>query len=83
VHRPERAPISRPSHLHLGRHQEILDLKPDLMLAFSYLQADIGVVLIQHGIAVHGDLRHDPLGAIGGGPETGLANKIGADLAAV
>src|SRR6476660_9363589 len=32
---------------------KILDLKPDLVLSFSDLQADIVATLIRHGIAVH------------------------------
>jgi iron complex transport system substrate-binding protein len=32
---------------------KILDLKPDLVLAFSDLQADIVAALIRHGVAVH------------------------------
>src|SRR5262249_33870523 len=32
---------------------KILDLKPDLVLTFSDLQADIASTLIQHGIEVH------------------------------
>jgi len=32
---------------------KILDLKPDLVLAFSDLQADIVATLIRHGVAVH------------------------------
>src|SRR6202167_1472399 len=32
---------------------KILDLKPDLVLAFSDLQADIAAELIKHGVAVH------------------------------
>lgn len=32
---------------------KILDLKPDLVLSFSDLQADIVAALIRHGIAVH------------------------------
>src|SRR5262250_609020 len=32
---------------------KILDLKPDLVLAFSDLQAEIVVALIRQGIAVH------------------------------
>ena len=33
---------------------KILDLKPDLVLTFSDLQADIAASLIRHGIEVHG-----------------------------
>ena len=33
---------------------KILDLKPDLVLTFSDLQADIAATLIRHGIEVHG-----------------------------
>src|SRR6185295_12712916 len=32
---------------------KILDLKPDLVLSFSDLQADIVAALIRHGVAVH------------------------------
>src|SRR6202035_360209 len=32
---------------------KILDLKPDLVLSFSDLQADIGAALIREGIDVH------------------------------
>jgi iron complex transport system substrate-binding protein len=32
---------------------KILDLKPDLVLTFSDLQADIAATLIKHGVAVH------------------------------
>ena len=32
---------------------KILDLKPDLVLTFSDLQADIAAALIRHGIEVH------------------------------
>ena len=39
--------------LHLGRLPKILNLKPDLVLSFSDLQADIVAALIRHGVAVH------------------------------
>jgi iron complex transport system substrate-binding protein len=47
---------------------KILGLRPDLVLTFSDLQADIVAALIREGIAVHGFnqrsiaeiLRHDP-----------------------
>src|SRR5271169_512036 len=32
---------------------KILDLRPDLVLSFSDLQADIVATLIRHGVAVH------------------------------
>jgi hypothetical protein len=36
------------------RRPQILDLKPDLVLTFSDLQADIAATLIRSGIEVHG-----------------------------
>jgi iron complex transport system substrate-binding protein len=48
----ERNRVSRP--LRPPTFPKILDLKPDLVLTFSDLQADIAATLIRHGIEVHG-----------------------------
>jgi iron complex transport system substrate-binding protein len=72
---------------------KILDLKPDLVLAFSDLQADIVASLIRHGVAVHAfnqrslaeifDMIH-MLGAMVGASLTAqeLADKLAAGLVA-
>jgi iron complex transport system substrate-binding protein len=71
---------------------KILDLKPDLVLSFSDLQADIVSVLIRRGVAVHAFNQRSVaeifdmirmLGAIVAAAELadGLANKLEADLA--
>jgi iron complex transport system substrate-binding protein len=73
---------------------KILDLKPDLVLAFSDLQSGIVAALIQRGIAVHAFNQRSlaeifdmirMLGAMVGAPERAeaLANKLKAGLAAV
>ena len=72
---------------------KILDLKPDLVLAFSDLQADIVAALIQQGIAVHAFNQRSlaeifdmvcMLGAMVGRPSDaqGLADELEAGLAA-
>jgi iron complex transport system substrate-binding protein len=72
---------------------KILTLEPDLVLAFSDLQADIVASLIRHGIAVHAFNQRSVieifdmirlLGAIVGVPEMAdrLAGKLEAGLAA-
>jgi iron complex transport system substrate-binding protein len=73
---------------------KILDLKPDLVLAFSDLQADIVAALIRHGIAVHAFNQRSileifdmirMLGAMVGVPKRSaeLAEKLEAGLTAV
>lgn len=68
---------------------KILDLKPDLVLAFSDLQADIAATLIRHGIDVHAfNQRTIPqildmirtLGALVDVPDR--ANRLADELAA-
>jgi iron complex transport system substrate-binding protein len=72
---------------------KILDLKPDLVLAFSDLQADIVAALIRHGIAVHAFNQRSlgeifdmirMLGAMVGAPlkAQGLADELEAGLSA-
>jgi iron complex transport system substrate-binding protein len=72
---------------------KILALEPDLVLAFSDLQADIVASLIRYGIAVHAFNQRSVieifdmirlLGAVVGVPETadGLAGRLEAGLAA-
>src|ERR1700728_1838900 len=55
VVRPPRARREKPrgSAFTSADMPKILDLKPDLVLAFSDLQADIAATLIRHGIDVH------------------------------
>jgi iron complex transport system substrate-binding protein len=71
---------------------KILDLKPDLVLSFSDLQADIVAALIRHGVAVHAFNQRTVaeifdmvrmLGAmIGAGDSAGrLAEELAAGLA--
>src|ERR1051325_3248388 len=71
---------------------KILDLKPDLVLSFSDLQADIVATLIRHGIAIHAfnqrtiDEIFDMirmLGAMVGaaGGDARLADELAAGLA--
>jgi iron complex transport system substrate-binding protein len=54
--RPPRARREKPrvSAFTTADVPKILDLKPDLVLTFSDLQADIAATLIRHGIEVHG-----------------------------
>lgn len=70
---------------------KILALQPDLVLAFSDLQADIVAELIRQGVAVHAFNQRDlagifamirTLGALVGAVEKAeaLANRLGADL---
>jgi iron complex transport system substrate-binding protein len=72
---------------------KILDLKPDLVLAFSDLQADIVAALIRHGIAIHAFNQRSVceifdmirmLGAIVGAPlmAQSLADELEAGVAA-
>jgi iron complex transport system substrate-binding protein len=53
--RPSRARREKPrvSAFISANITKILDLKPDLVLTFSDLQADIAATLIRHGIDVH------------------------------
>jgi iron complex transport system substrate-binding protein len=71
---------------------KILDLKPDLVLSFSDLQADIVAALIRHGIAVHAFNQRSlagifdmirTLGALVGAAEraAALADELAAGLA--
>src|ERR1700733_10394550 len=55
VVRPSRARREKPrvSAFISADIPKILDLKPDLVLTFSDLQADIAATLIRHGIDVH------------------------------
>jgi len=55
VVRPPRARREKPrvSAFTSADVPKILDLKPDLVLTFSDLQADIAATLIRHGIEVH------------------------------
>ncbi len=68
---------------------KILDLKPDLVLTFSDLQADIAATLIKEGVAVHAFNQRTvgeilamirTLGALVG--EQDRANRLADDLAA-
>jgi iron complex transport system substrate-binding protein len=68
---------------------KILDLKPDLVLTFSDLQADIAATLIKHGVDVHAFNQRSiaeildmirTLGALVGAP--GRADRLAHDLAA-
>lgn len=68
---------------------KIMALKPDLVLAFSDLQADIVANLLRRGLAVHGFNQRsvggilamvETLGALVGAPEKGRA--LAAELAA-
>jgi iron complex transport system substrate-binding protein len=72
---------------------KILDLRPDLVLTFSDLQADIVASLIRHGVAVHAFNQRSLneifdmirlLGAMVGAPLTArdLADKLEAGLTA-
>jgi iron complex transport system substrate-binding protein len=56
VVRPPRARREKPrvSAFTTADVPKILNLKPDLVLTFSDLQADIAATLIRHGIEVHG-----------------------------
>jgi iron complex transport system substrate-binding protein len=53
--RPRRARLEKPrvSAFTSARINKILALRPDLVLGFSDLQADIAANLIRHGLAVH------------------------------
>src|SRR5689334_25038784 len=66
---------------------KILDLRPDLVLSFSDLQADIVATLIRHGVAVHAFNQRTiaeifdmirMLGALVGAPDR--ADRLVADL---
>ena len=69
VVRPPRARREKPrvSAFTTADVPKILSLKPDLVLTFSDLQADIAATLIRHGVEVHslqsanrsGNPRHD------------------------
>ncbi len=71
---------------------KILDLKPDLVLAFSDLQSDLVAEIIRHGVSVHAfnqrrvseilDMIH-VLGALTGAADraNALAGALGANLA--
>ena len=64
---------------------KILDLKPDLVLTFSDLQADIVAALIRAGIAVHAFNQRDILGILAMirtlGALTGVPNRADALVA--
>jgi iron complex transport system substrate-binding protein len=69
---------------------KILDLKPDLVLTFSDLQADIAATLIRHGIDVHAFNQRTiaqildmvrTLGALVGAADR--ANRLAEELAGV
>jgi iron complex transport system substrate-binding protein len=90
VVRPPRARREKPrvSAFTTADVPKILDLKPDLVLTFSDLQADIAATLIRHGIEVHGfNQRTVPeildmvmmLGALTGA--TDRARRLGQELA--
>ncbi len=53
--RPKRARLEKPriSAFTSAKIDKILALRPDLVLGFSDLQADIAATLIRHGLAVH------------------------------
>jgi len=53
--RPERARKEKPkvSAFTSAKIGKILDLKPDLVVGFSDMQADIAAELVRHGVAVH------------------------------
>ena len=68
---------------------KILDLKPDLVLTFSDLQADIAATLIKHGVDVHAFNQRTvaeildmirTIGALVGAPDR--ADRLANDLAA-
>jgi iron complex transport system substrate-binding protein len=91
VVRPPRARREKPrvSAFTSADVPKILDLKPDLVLTFSDLQADIAATLIRHGIEVHAfNQRTIPeildmirmLGALVGA--TDRADHLAEDLAA-
>jgi iron complex transport system substrate-binding protein len=91
VVRPPRARREKPrvSAFTSADIPKILALKPDLVLTFSDLQADIVATLIRHGVDVHAfNQRTVPqilnmirtLGALVGAPEH--AERLAADLAA-
>ncbi|HEY1798189.1 MAG TPA: cobalamin-binding protein [Stellaceae bacterium] len=72
---------------------KILGLEPDLVLAFSDLQADIVAALVRHGVAVHAFNQRSlaeifdmvrMLGAMIGAPQKGadLAARLEAEVAA-
>ncbi len=94
--RPPRAKREKPvvSQFLKAETGKILDLRPDLVLGFSDLQADICAELIRHGLEVHcfnqrsvaeilGMIRN--LGALIGAPERGaaLAETLREELAAI
>src|SRR5690348_8917156 len=71
---------------------KILDLRPDLVLSFSDLQADIVAALIRHGVAVHAFNQRSvaeilamirALGALTGAGDRAerLAQELGSGLA--
>lgn len=63
--RPERARKEKPivSAFTKARIQEIVDLKPDLVLGFSDIQADIAAQLVSAGVEVH-IFNHRSVGGI-------------------
>ncbi|HWA43267.1 MAG TPA: cobalamin-binding protein [Hypericibacter adhaerens] len=66
VVRPPEARRDKPrvSAFTSARIDRILALKPDLVLTFSDLQAEIAAELIRHGIAVHGFNQRDVAGIL-------------------
>ena len=96
VVRPPRARREKPrvSAFTTADVPKILNLKPDLVLTFSDLQADIAATLIRHGIEVHGfNQRTVPqildmimmLGALTGATDRAqrLAQELAASVAGV
>ena len=94
--RPPGARLEKPkvSSFKSAKIDEILALRPDLVLGFSDIQAEIAAKLIGHGIEVHvfnhrsvdGILRMiRTLGAMVGCPEKGedLAIQLAANLSSV
>jgi len=60
--RPPQARREKPrvSSFLSAKTERILELKPDLVLTFSDLQADIAATLIRHGIEVHAPSISEP-----------------------
>jgi iron complex transport system substrate-binding protein len=96
VVRPPRARREKPrvSAFTTADVPKILALKPDLVLTFSDLQADIAATLIRHGIAVHGFNQRTVaeildmirmLGALTGATDRAarLANELASAVATV
>jgi iron complex transport system substrate-binding protein len=95
VVRPPRARREKPrvSAFTSADIPKILDLKPDLVLTFSDLQADIAAALIRHGVDVHAFNQRTiaeildmirMLGSLVGAPERAvqLADELAAGIAA-